>query len=331
MDHDTFRTVAECLRCPQTHEPLTMNSGILSNKSGQVRYPQLNQIPWLLPFPESGLAEWESRIAQYQGFMTSEMSDLKRLLAGKSVLKSSRTRLNHWLEARTKHHQTFSTLMDCFSKSFSPKSLSLSEALWGKQPAQQQLMSYDQTVFRDWAWGEDENKQTLDLISKAVEADYKLGTCLFIGAGACGMPVEIHRQFCGTLSLACDINPWLFFVANKILGGETIELFEFPHPLAVDAAPCIRHQLKLPEPLSGTFIQLFADILKHPFKHEWADTICTPWFIDIIQKHPLELFKVFNSLLKPGGSWINFGPLLFDHCNVSERFTNANDVIHLAG
>ena len=61
------------------------------------------------------------------------------------------------------------------------------------------------------------------------------------------------------------------------------------------------------------------------------DTIVTPWFIDLVPTDLRDFMSAMHRLLKPGGRWLNLGPLRYSpSVPVGRRFTR-EEVFDLAG
>jgi hypothetical protein len=69
--------------------------------------------------------------------------------------------------------------------------------------------------------------------------------------------------------------------------------------------------LVAPQPVRAGFHIVAADVLRAPFATEAFDTVVTPWLIDIVSEDFASFAARVNALLRPGGSWINFGSLAF--------------------
>jgi len=68
-----------------------------------------------------------------------------------------------------------------------------------------------------------------------------------------------------------------------------------------------------PEVVREEFHFVLADVLRAPFADHAFDTVVTPWLIDIVSDDLPVFAARINRLLKPGGRWLNFGSLAFDH------------------
>ena len=56
---------------------------------------------------------------------------------------------------------------------------------------------------------------------------------------------------------------------------------------------------------------IFANGLAPPFAAQTFDTVVTPWFIDQVPSDLAALLATIARLLRPGGRWINHGPLIY--------------------
>jgi hypothetical protein len=56
---------------------------------------------------------------------------------------------------------------------------------------------------------------------------------------------------------------------------------------------------------------VLADAFQPPLSKGAFDTIVTPWFIDIVPRDARETIGLVHGLLRPGGRWLNYGPLSY--------------------
>jgi hypothetical protein len=136
--------------------------------------------------------------------------------------------------------------------------------------------------------------------------------------------------------VAIDIDPYLFVIAEAVVRGAEVRLTEssLNVPDASRIAAC--RTLRAPDgPLDGErFHFLFANGLEPPFADASFDTIVTPWFIDRVPPNLPAFIAVIKRLLRPGGSWINQGPLLYpQEMPIAERNTREEifDIAESAG
>lgn len=323
-------SILPLLASPKTSQELKLEGSLLSSTTKNEQFPLCGSIPWLFLNPGQSWAEWVAKISQSFQSLEAEISSLSKSIADKKAISSTKNRIKLILNGKKEHLKNLKQLLLPILQNSPVQDSNLANAFWGKFPAQQQIFSYERNIFRDWAWDAEENDRTLDLFSKVCQRDKQaLGKTLFVGAGSCRFPIDVHRAFKPELSIACDLNPFLFLLAEKMISQQSITLFEFPHP-ALDAnQACIKHTLKDKQSKLNNFHLIFCDILKPPFKPNQFDTVITPWFIDIVQIDLKILVKIINQLLKPGGQWINLGPLLFSNCEPQGYYT-FEEVKHIA-
>ncbi|MCG8671398.1 MAG: hypothetical protein MI867_18480, partial [Pseudomonadales bacterium] len=274
---------------------------------GSEHYPLVDGIPWLLPEPGNSLLDWGAKIHHLNQVFTSEATQLE-----KQLIKSP-TLIRQRLEALIKGKRDFVTAVNQLIKplgSIQLPTTAVYDSLRGKAPATQNLLSYEANLYRDWGWGQSENQLTADIVLSECPSD-QINRLAVLGAGSCRLALDIHLAKSPALTVATDINPLLLLAANHILQGEKLHIPEFPpHPID-------HNNIVINNPLSGPdnwpegFQLLFADAAHPPFEQGAFDAIVTPWVIDI---QPLELgnfLKCLNAYLPVGGSWINFGSLVF--------------------
>src|SRR4029079_9655816 len=101
---------------------------------------------------------------------------------------------------------------------------------------------------------------------------------------------------------------------------------------ANDLASVARHWvLKAPAgPITDRFHFLICDGVQPPLTSQTFDTVVTPWFIDIVPADLRNFITEVYRLLKPGGRWINFGPLRYrQDIPVTRRFSR-DEIFDLA-
>ncbi|MBX9766124.1 MAG: hypothetical protein K2X47_02545, partial [Bdellovibrionales bacterium] len=187
-------------------------------------------------------------------------------------------------------------------------------------PKQQTAMAYISTLFRDWAWGDQELETFVQLLSPLIQMKPEIA--LFLGAGASGLPAKIHERFQIQKSIAIDINPLLMFAAEKILAGQVVEMVEFPNYPNHLKDVAVFHKLKRHTGALPDFYQILADAQNPPIQSEIADLIVTPWFIDIVPSDFPSLATQINRCLKSGGQWIQIGLLGYERMDPAQRYTH---------
>jgi hypothetical protein len=181
-------------------------------------------------------------------------------------------------------------------------------------PGESSITSYFHQIHRDWAWdaeGSTENADALAAIDRALAGGAPLGTMVVIGAGGCRLPRDVHARHGATTTLALDINPLPMLVARALFTGEDVALFEFPIAPRDLEHVCVDHRLPSQAPAPAGFHQLFADGLDPPLPAGTFDTVFTPWFVDQVPEDMATFLPVVHRLLRPGGRWLNHGPLVY--------------------
>jgi hypothetical protein len=205
-------------------------------------------------------------------------------------------------------------------------------ALGSGAPPETLLKCYEH-LFRDWCWGQAENDQALSLVARALaqrEAGVRapLGELAVYGAGAARLAVDVHQRFTPDRTFALDVNPFPLLVAQELLRGGEVTLPEFPVGPHSDEGFVQEQRLRGPGELRPGFQLLFADAFSPPFAPGSVDTLMTPWFIDAVEPELPYTLAALSRVLKPGGYWVNFGPLRFDG-RMASRYM-LEDVLELA-
>ena len=184
------------------------------------------------------------------------------------------------------------------------------------------MLQYFELLLRDWAWddavtpGENENITELKRVRTALaSSNHILGDTLVMGAGAGRLSWDIQCQLHPTSTIALDTNPVLISAAHRLVAQQKPwHLTELqPNPQA-GREPKHRWQLRADpgdEQSHNRWFAMAANAWSPPLKAGAFDTIVTPWFIDVNGKEVRTLIAQVQRLLKPGGLWLNTGPLLY--------------------
>ena len=184
------------------------------------------------------------------------------------------------------------------------------------------MLQYFELLLRDWAWdgaktiAGSENDRELQRVCAALEVTGReLGDTWVIGAGAGRLSFDIHTQLKPTTTIALDTNPVLISCAHRLVVEQ--KLWQLPelHPgpqkgfdLAkvwpINPPDTANHSIDGWHAVAG-------NAWRPPLKKGSFDTIITPWFIDVNGREARELIGQVQKYLKPGGLWINTGPLLY--------------------
>jgi hypothetical protein len=318
-----------CPACSKSKPTLAERSDVIECSHCNTAFPLFEsgeiQVPWLFPSPQDALLEWKARL---NGFLQTNLAEQERLKDALANAKGiARTRMQVSLDARASHRMQITKLLEPLglgSLDFSradPASL-----LRSKLPRSQGLASYYDNVFRDWAWNNGENEHLLEAVQGVLEPDERqgLGKVLTLGGGASRLPYDIHRTYRPELSVVLDLNPLLLLLAGRVIGGERIELYEFPIAPIDSASFAVLRECRAPEPVdlaNEPFGFVLGDALHAPFAAGSFDTVLTPWLIDIIPEDLGVFMRRVSQLLGKDGVWVNTGSLAFFHSDEAWRYS----------
>lgn len=181
---------------------------------------------------------------------------------------------------------------------------------------------YYHHILRDWAWDNEPSKHYKTHVNDAnlervlnVWRNPSPGKMLFLGAGAGRLSWDLHRVLKPEFTIASDINPFLLTCAQSLIKTRQAitlpELYTYPQIGFPYAKSWLMEPPHDPEYLHRTWFALGADVWNMPLKEGSVDTIVTSWLLDVTGGDVKDLIAVVDYLLKPGGCWINTGPLLY--------------------
>ncbi|MEM9384543.1 MAG: class I SAM-dependent methyltransferase [Pseudomonadota bacterium] len=254
-----------------------------------------------------------------------EASELRRHLAsaGKRVLAPSRERMAKVAEARARYAQEVGEILapfaeDALDTAQIDAELSTLIALRTRLPPTQGVLTYTANIFRDWAWGDEENRASLEAVVAALPN--RTTDRLVLGSGAGRLSYDIHQYLAEGTTLALDINPFLARIAYVLSAGGEIALHEFPLAPKGVADVAIAHRLKAPQRAREGLHFLLADVHRPPLIWGSMDLVVTPWVVDIVDEDLGQQARRINRLLKPEGRWISFGSLSFSGADSPARY-----------
>jgi hypothetical protein len=308
MDQADLASVLRCPRCRRASLSLQRAGWICVGCNAG--YPVLGDIPWLFADPQSTLAQWRERLQFLLLSIDREVRTLRAELAG-SITALTRQRLELLATAQEDHARRLTRLLAPLDLAATHTGYETHLALRTRLPSDQGLTNYYVNLHRDWAWGNAENDASVALIRSAAGDHTHWGSTLVLGAGSGRLAYDVHMQCAPRLTVAVDFNPLLLFVARDVTRGRSLELYEFPIAPRRLADHAVLRSLVAPQPVRAGFHIVAADVLRAPFATEAFDTVVTPWLIDIVSEDFASFAARVNALLRPGGSWINFGSLAF--------------------
>lgn len=310
--------------CPNCFGELVSKSAQPYCEKCRQKYPLINGIPILVSQPDCFLSEWRFKVGFQLNSMAHELSQVQaEILETKSALTKER------LERHTVGLEHNLTVWNELTKSLmGSKNLPVEKmrALKAELPLAQTLMGYESNIYRDWGWGDEENKLALETVIQASKGKDLGARVLILGAGAGRLAADLSRLSGVEIVVALDIHPFMLMFGNEMSKGHQRELYEFPiAPLSADST-VKKVALKDPQGASGKVMWLAADGLNPPFKESTFDTVVTPWFIDVV---PLEIDQMasnINFVLRTNGHWINFGPYGFVRNKPKNRWSQGEIV-----
>lgn len=325
--------LAELLACPRCDKALDNDGKHYRCTACKTDFPFVGDIPWLFAEPDASLGEWRNRLHFALQQLAHESGRLKSELKTTGISNLTRRRLEQQIGAKEEHSKALRRILAPVDVQTMQASYESYLALRTRLPADQGLNTYYANVHRDWSWGETENDISLQQIRAVAGADSDLGDTLILGSGACRLAYDIHMQLNTARTVALDFNPLLLLIAKIMISGKSAELYEFPiAPRSMDDFAVLR-ELSAPQPVREDFYLVAADVLRAPFSAAAFDTVVTPWLIDIVSENLPVFAKRINRLLKPGGRWMNFGSLAFDHPQRARCYSpeEALEIVQVSG
>jgi uncharacterized protein YbaR (Trm112 family)/SAM-dependent methyltransferase len=313
--------------CPTCRRNLDVGSGEepIACSGCSSGYPRVSGIPVLLPNAEEHVALWRRQLALLDQSGQLAAAALKTAGYESGLTEATRARLTALAQAVADQVNDITCI-------FRPVLGAGATTAVGGLP--RGIVEYSGYSYRDWAWpavGYRENDQACAELGRLL-AGRKLGRMLVFGAGACGLAYELHLRHDAFETVALDIDPYLLVIGERVVRGESLRLTEASHRW-IEADDISRHwQLKAGSGPVGpeAFRCVFADGLAPPFANESFDTAVTSWFIDQVPRDLRAFFGTLRRLLRPGGRWLNQGPLLYPEQTPFERRYSREELFDLA-
>jgi N2227-like protein len=192
------------------------------------------------------------------------------------------------------------------------------------------ISEYYHHILQDWAWGDDTVQQRLEPILASVQPS-EAPVLLALGAGAGRLSWELHKTWGAQYTLATDINPLLLAASHRLIvrkeAFDFCELNSFPQ-IGKNASAIYTLKADSSAEHPG-WMALAADVWRMPLQPNSVDIILTAWFIDVHGGDNRELIGLIHHWLKPGGVWVNSGPLLYPKAMPIERKYNREELLEL--
>jgi SAM-dependent methyltransferase len=321
----------DLLQCPRCRRaPLRASGDGFACASCRVQYPRLGGLPWLFADPELAIGEWRNRLTLYlEEFAAAERAATADLAA--APRPTTRARLGALRDAYREQARLVRALLEPLALAPVPLPHATALAFGDRLPLSQDLHSYYVNVHRDWCWGAEENAASHAEVAAALGG--RGPRVLVLGAGGGRLAYDLHQHGAQALTVALDINPLLLLVAERVVRGGQVELYEFPIAPRTLADVAVRRELAAPGPARSGLELLFADAWRAPFAAQSFDAIVTPWLVDIVDLDFESIALAVNRLLTPGGRWVNFGSLAFPWRRPGLRYgpEEVRDIVTEAG
>lgn len=301
------------LRCPQClgDAPLDVAGAGWRCAPCATDYPRLGGLPWLLPAPQARIVEWRQRYRLLERELESAQQLIAERLQDVGLPAAGRERLERLRAGQAAQVAELRALLAPLDPAGSIARLETLLALRTRTPLSQDLGSYYVNVHRDWCWGDAENEASLRLV-RDLMAGLAPGRMLVPGAGAGRLAYDVHQDLASTETLALDLNPLLAWIGARVAAGETLALHEFPVAPRSDTDVAVARRLRAPQPARPGLRFIVGDALRPPLARGSFDSILTPWFVDIVAHPFTQVATQVASLLRAGGTWVNFGSLSFN-------------------
>ncbi len=267
----------------------------------------ISGIPWAFPKPEEQLAKWSFLTQNYFSFEQNNIKALQASLNNNEFQSPTKEKIQKFIKDKSAHLKSLSKVLDPFLKKEQKV----------KIDSFQNILAYQDLIFRDWSWGKHENKVYLDYILKSLKGDEK--NILVLGAGACGLSHQLAQNSKANI-IATDINPYLFLSSQKLFNGKTLKLGEFnDYPSSIEHYSYM-HEFDKIESCRNHF-QVFCDFGQLPFKPGSFDAVVSPWFYDIVDHELPSSLGLTNDQLNDAGINIFIGPSNFHKGKISKSKT----------
>ena len=269
-------------------------------------YPRVGRIDCLVADPAAFLQLALSRFDLYRGVTQQRSQDLAEEAQGTHLPPKARLRLQRLAHGLLAEGRCLNELLEAVRNAtreqpapFATLGVTLDDPL--------AAVEYAEHLFRDWVWGEAENLQTLTLLEQYLTGP--VSTLAVFGAGTARLALDLSRNPRVGEVLAIDLNPLPFLVADRLLAGHGVDLWEFPLVPRSAEHVAVPRRLEPPTPVGSKLRLILADALRAPLADQALDVVVTPWFIDAVPADMSEVAAAVNRVLRPGGLWLNIGPL----------------------
>lgn len=329
-DNKAFKFPQGLLICPVCAAGL---EGKSCSQCGS-KFFELGNIPCVFT---SGIEQkklWQHQMAMMEAQGGEALDNLEYALQGYDLSELTRSRLE---QAYDSMEQSLNVILAQFSES----------GLVAKFDARYEQNTVDNPteyyhhILRDWAWDNEPSKYFETHANDAnlkrvlnVWADPKPGKMLVLGAGAGRLSWDLHETLDPEFTIASDINPFLLSCAQDLIKERKAitlpELYTYPQIGYPYSKPWTMLPPKDDQNRRDRWFALGSDVWNMPLRENSVDTIVTSWLLDVTGGDVKDLVGVITYLLKPGGRWINTGPLLYSRSMPFDKKYSAEEILDFA-
>lgn len=283
----------------------------------------IDGIPVLTPDSKATVRDWGRQRGAFARETRATRDVVLAQIAGQSLGERTRARLQRLHEHLGRHQVQLDALYDEAGVAAIDEAPSREDRV----PGEGTTTAYFDQVHRDWGWETAEPERALEVVLDVL-GEHRPRRALVLGAGACRLPYDLHRAVGIERTVALDINPVPFFVARRVLDGDSVRLIEFPQSPRDSQAVAVERELRCKEPGAVGFELVFGDGLEPPVPDGAYDLVFTPWFIDQVPKDLATLVPEIYRVLAEGGQWLNHGPLLYQPSHTQPAHRYREDEVH---
>ena len=324
-------SLLRAVRCPLCAADLDLNAPSPRCRRCGQNYPRLGSIPVLLCEPFAYLASCRRQLDRLEQQVKRTVQDIREQLQSADLLPLSRERCETTIDGIAGQLADVRAILEprlpeeprpetrTRPEAQSPRG---ARAQFEAAPAMLHHLPY---LYRDWGRPSDaagENVHALFTVEEVL-GDTGPGRTLVMGAGACRLAYDIHQCYPDAELMVLDLDPVLFAAAHAVTHGESLTIREANLEMGDLSQATREWSLAAPHgPVDDArFHFLIADAVDPPLDPGVFDTVLTPWFIDQGPEDVRDLISTLHRLLKPGGRWVNLGPLKYDlDTPVSRRY-----------
>ncbi|HEY7774063.1 MAG TPA: hypothetical protein VIC26_12840 [Marinagarivorans sp.] len=295
---------------------------------------ELGNIPCVFTSGVQQKKLWQHQMAMMEAQGGEALENLDYTLQGYDLSALTRDRLEQAYESM---EQSLNVILAQFSESGLVAEL---DPMY-EQNTVDNPTEYYHHILRDWAWDNEPSKYFETHANDAnlnrvlnIWSDPKPGKMLVLGAGAGRLSWDLHERLAPEFTIASDLNPFLLTCAQDLIKERKVitlpELYTYPQIGYPFNKPWVMQPPKDENNARANWYALGSDVWNMPLRENSVDTIVTSWLLDVTGGDVKDLIGVITYLLKPGGRWINTGPLLYSRTMPFDKKYSAEEILDFA-